>query len=141
MTTETETRQVDYNKYAEFVNAVTSFPSQTNDEFIKRIEDLDGKNVNIARLLTAAVGISAEGGEFTELVKKIAFQGKELNSDVKLHMIKEMGDVMWYMAQACMALDIDLNTVLTQNMVKLMSRYPDGTFDVYFSENRKEGDL
>ena len=100
MTTETETRQVDYNKYAEFVNAVTSFPSQSNDEFIKRIEDLNEKNVNIARLLTAAVGISAEGGEFTELVKKIAFQGKELNSDVKLHMIKEMGDVMWYMAQA-----------------------------------------
>ena len=133
--------QVDYNKYLDFVNTTTSFPSKDTDEFIARVRDLQDKGVNIERLLTAAVGITAEGGEFTEIVKKIAFQGKELNSDVKLHMIKEMGDVMWYMAQACMALDVDFNTVLTQNMVKLMSRYPDGTFDVYFSENRKEGDL
>jgi len=140
-TTPTDERRVDFSKYAQFVNEVTSFPSQRNDEFIRRINDLEDQGVPISRLLTAAIGISAEGGEFTEIIKKIAFQGKELTADAKLHMIKELGDVMWYVAQACIALDISLDHVLTQNMIKLLSRYPEGTFDVYFSENRQEGDI
>ena len=141
MTTELETKRVDFSKYADFVNEVTSFPSKNDDEFIRRINALQEQEVPISRLLTAAVGISAEGGEFTEIVKKIAFQGKELTNDSKLHMVKELGDVMWYVTQACISLNISLDHILAQNMVKLMSRYPDGTFDVYFSENRKEGDL
>lgn len=136
-----EERRVDFSKYAQFVNEVTSFPSQRNDEFIRRINDLEDQGVPISRLLTAAIGISAEGGEFTEIIKKVAFQGKELTADAKLHMIKELGDVMWYVAQACIALDVSLDHVLTQNMVKLLSRYPEGTFDVYYSENRQEGDI
>lgn len=140
-TTAVEERRVDFSKYAQFVNEVTSFPSQRNDEFIRRINDLEDQGVPISRLLTAAIGISAEGGEFTEIIKKIAFQGKELTADAKLHMIKELGDVMWYVAQACIALDVSLDHVLTQNMVKLLSRYPEGTFDVYYSENRQEGDI
>lgn len=140
-TTAVEERRVDFSKYAQFVNEVTSFPSQRNDEFIRRVNDLEDQGVPISRLLTAAIGISAEGGEFTEIIKKIAFQGKELTADAKLHMIKELGDVMWYVAQACIALDVSLDHVLTQNMVKLLSRYPEGTFDVYYSENRQEGDI
>lgn len=141
MTTEVEKQHVDFDKYAAFVNEVTSFPSKSDDEFVRRIQALQEQEVPISRLLTAAVGITAEGGEFTEIVKKIAFQGKELTNDSKLHMVKELGDVMWYVTQACLALNISLDHILAQNMVKLLSRYPEGAFDIYRSENRKEGDI
>ena len=141
ITVPAEERKVDFTKYASFVNEVTSYPSQKNSEFIRRINELDEQGIPLARLLTAAIGISAEGGEFTEIVKKVAFQGKDLSADAKLHMIKELGDVMWYITQACIALDVSLDHILAQNMVKLLSRYPEGTFDVYYSENRKEGDI
>lgn len=141
MTTELENKQVDFDKYAAFVNEVTSFPSKSDDEFVRRIQALQEQEVPISRLLTAAVGITAEGGEFTEIVKKIAFQGKELTNDSKLHMVKELGDVMWYITQACLALNVSLDHILAQNMVKLLSRYPEGAFDIYRSENRKEGDI
>tara|TARA_B100002019_G_C21269629_1_gene601431 strand:- start:3384 stop:3812 length:429 start_codon:yes stop_codon:yes gene_type:complete len=141
ITVPAEERKVDFTKYASFVNEVTSYPSQKNSEFIRRINDLDEQGIPLARLLTAAIGISAEGGEFTEIVKKVAFQGKDLTADAKLHMIKELGDVMWYITQACIALDVSLDHILAQNMIKLLSRYPEGTFDVYYSENRKEGDI
>tara|TARA_B100000287_G_scaffold210451_1_gene198623 strand:- start:4328 stop:4744 length:417 start_codon:yes stop_codon:yes gene_type:complete len=137
----TERTIVDVDKYMEFVNKTTSYPSQSNAELCKRIIELDKKDIQIARLLTAAIGLSAEGGEFTEIVKKMAFQGKELTDESKLHMVKELGDVFWYFSQACMALDVDFNTVLTQNMAKLLARYPEGTFDIYRSENRREGDI
>ena len=139
--TTTSTPSIDYDKYLEFVDAVTSFPSKDTDEFVTRVRDLEAKGVHIERLLTAAVGITAEGGEFTEIVKKIAFQGKELSDDVKTHMVKEMGDVFWYLAQACIALDVDFQTVVMTNMLKLSARYPEGTFDITRSEVRKEGDI
>ena len=141
MTTELENKQVDFDKYAAFVNEVTSSPSKSDDEFVRRIQALQEQEVPISRLLTAAVGITAEGGEFTEIVKKIAFQGKELTNDSKLHMVKELGDVMWYITQACLALNVSLDHILAQNMVKLLSRYPEGAFDIYRSENRKDGDI
>lgn len=136
-----DNQEVDFIKYSQFVNEVTSIPSKNDDEFIRRIQDLQEQGVPIARLLTAAVGISAEGGEFTEIVKKVAFQGKELTNDNKLHMVKELGDVMWYVTQACICLDVTLDHILTQNMVKLLSRYPEGSFDIYRSENRKTDDI
>ena len=132
---------IDFNKYTEFVDAVTSDSSKDFVSLADRLGDLDRQGANIERLLTAAVGISAEGGEFTEIVKKIAFQGKELNGDVKLHMVKELGDVFWYIAQACNALDVDFQTIVVTNMMKLAARYPDGEFDIFQSENRKDGDI
>ena len=92
------------------------------------------------RLLTAGVGINAEGGEFMEIIKKMVFQGKPWNEDNREHLIIELGDVMWYVAQACMALEISFDDVIAANVKKLEKRYPEGTFDPYFSENRKEGD-
>ena len=136
-----DNQDVDFIKYAQFVNEVTSIPSKNDDEFIRRIQSLQEQGVPIARLLTAAVGISAEGGEFTEIVKKVAFQGKELTNDNKLHMVKELGDVMWYVTQACISLDVTLDHILAQNMVKLLSRYTGGSFDIYRSENRKTDDI
>ena len=131
---------VDYEKYTEFVNAVTSSESKDYAAFDKRVFELT-ESVPVERLLTAALGICAEGGEFTEVVKKIVFQGKPVNEDNIFHMKRELGDIMWYVAQACMALDTTFDEVIEMNVEKLKARYPGGEFDVHFSENRKEGDL
>ena len=109
--------------------------------FLDSIEYLDGEGSNIQRLLTAAVGISAEGGEFMEIVKKMVFQGKPWDEHNRKHLIIELGDVMWYVMQACKALDVSIEEVVAGNVDKLKKRYPGGEFNVYQSENRKEGDL
>ena len=133
--------QIDPKKYAQFVDGVTSEPSKDFDAFIYRLQELNGENSDIQRLLTAAVGLSAESGEFTEIVKKIIFQGKPYNDDNIYHMKRELGDIMWYLAQACMALNTNFNEILEMNIDKLKSRYPGGEFDAHYSENRKEGGL
>jgi len=132
---------VDTKKYLEFVYGVTSAPSTDPDEFVKRVDELVGQGADIQRLLTAAVGMSAEAGEFTEVVKKIVFQGKPYNEDNIFHLKRELGDIMWYIAQACMALDTTIDEIIEMNVEKLESRYPGGHFDVHYSENRKENDL
>ena len=135
------TKTVDFQKYSEFVNVVTSEASTDFLALSDRLVELDEKGANIERLLTAGVGINAEGGEFLEIVKKMIFQGKPFNADNKEHMIIELGDLMWYVAQACMALEVSLDEVVARNVTKLEKRYPGGSFDVYYSENRAEGDL
>ena len=132
---------VDLEKYALFVDGVTSDPSKDYKSFLESIEYLDGEGSNIHRLLTAAVGISAEGGEFMEIVKKMVFQGKPWDEHNRKHLVIELGDVMWYVMQACMALNITLDDVIAGNVEKLKKRYPGGEFDVYKSDNRAEGDL
>ncbi len=131
---------VDFSNYQRFVNGVTSTESQDSDAFIYRLQELGG-DVAIQRLLTAAVGISAEGGEFTEIVKKMIFQGKPANEENLYHLKRELGDVMWYVAQACMALDVDMDEVLDMNIKKLEARFPEGHFSEFYSENRKDGDI
>ena len=133
-------KQVDFSKYALFVDGVTSNPSRDYKSFIESLSVLDGQGANINRLTTAAVGISAEGGEFMEIVKKMVFQGKPWNDDNREHLIIELGDVMWYVMQACMALDVSIEDVVAGNVEKLKKRYPGGEFDVFYSENRKAGD-
>ena len=133
-------KTVDLHKYVDFVDAVTSDPSKDFKFFIESLEHLDREGANINRLTTAAVGISAEGGEFMELVKKMVFQGKPWNADNREHLIIELGDVLWYVAQACMALEVSFDDVVAGNVEKLKKRYPGGEFNVYHSENRKEGD-
>ena len=128
-----------FDKYTQFVNSVTSTASQDADAFIYRLQELGG-DVAIQRLLTAAVGISAEGGEFMEIVKKMIFQGKPASEDNLEHLKIELRDVLWYVAQACMALDISFEEVADMNIDKLSKRYPDGHFAEYYSENRKAGD-
>ena len=136
-------RQVDTQKYTEFVDAVTSQESKDYISFNSRCFEIqkDPDGIPVHRLLTAALGICAEGGEFTEVVKKMVFQGKPVNDENIFHMKRELGDIMWYVAQACMALDTDFNEIIEMNVEKLKARYPGGEFDVHYSENRKEGDL
>jgi NTP pyrophosphatase (non-canonical NTP hydrolase) len=132
---------VDTQKYVEFVNAVTSKESQDPEAFLYRLQELQGQGFRSERLLTASVGMCAEAGEFTEIVKKIIFQGKPVNEENMFHLKRELGDIMWYVAQACMGLDISLDEIMEMNVDKLKARYPGGEFDVHYSENRKEGDL
>ena len=132
---------INFNRYEEFVSAVTSEASTNFVDFADRIGELDREGANIERLLTSGVGINAEGGEFLEIVKKIAFQGKEFTAGEKEHLKVELGDVLWYVAQACIALDLSLDDVLARNISKLSARYPEGHFNSYFSENRRIDDI
>ena len=133
---------VDTEKYLDFVAGVTSEPSSDLPALLSRITDLDVEcDADIPRLLTAALGLTAESGEFTEVVKKIILQGKPYTEENQFHMKRELGDICWYLAQACMALDTTFDEIIEMNVEKLESRYPGGSFDVHHSENRVEGDL
>jgi len=133
---------VDTEKYIEFVKGVTSDPSLDYAAFLTRTNSLElQEDCNVTQLLTAALGLTAESGEFTEVVKKIIFQGKPYSEENVFHMKRELGDICWYLAQACMALDTTFDEVLEMNVDKLKARYHGGEFDVHHSENRAEGDL
>ena len=132
---------VNTKAYLEFVDAVTSEQSKDFEALVYRLQELEGQEFPSERLLTAAVGMSAEAGEFTEIVKKIIFQGKPVNDENLFHLKRELGDIMWYVAQACMGLNVSIDEVIEMNVDKLKSRYPGGEFDVHYSENRVEGDL
>ena len=134
-------KQIDFDRYEKFVDTVTSDASTDFVALSDRLVELDEKGANIERLLTAGVGINAEGGEFLEIIKKMIFQGKPFSPENKEHMVIELGDLMWYVAQACMALEVSVDEVVARNVKKLEARYPGGAFDVYYSENRAEGDL
>ena len=129
------------NNYIEFVKQTTSAPSLDYAVMAARLAELEVNDVNTTQLLTAALGLTAESGEFTEVVKKIVFQGKPYTEDNVFHMKRELGDICWYLAQACMALETTFDEVIEMNVEKLQARYPGGSFDVHNSENRKEGDL
>jgi len=128
-------------QYSKFVESVTSDESNHIDEFYSRLETLNIQEFNLPLLLTSSLGLSAESGEFTEVIKKIFFQGKEFNEDNRFHMKRELGDIMWYWVNACRALNLDPNEVINENVRKLEARYPGGEFESWFSENRKQGDL
>ena len=136
---------IDLNKYKDFVEAVTSSASNDLTTFMNRCDELDGNDggpsINVPLLLTACLGLAAEGGEFIEVPKKMFFQGKPLTDAEVFHLKRELGDVMWYWINACRALNLDPNDVIDENVRKLESRYPGGSFDAHYSENRKEGDI
>jgi NTP pyrophosphatase (non-canonical NTP hydrolase) len=144
------TTQIDLNKYKNFVEAVTSKASNDLTTFMNRCDELDanytgdgvhGPDINVPLLLTACLGLAAEGGEFIEVPKKMFFQGKPLTEAEVFHLKRELGDVMWYWINACRALNLDPNDVIAENVRKLESRYPGGSFDAHYSENRKEEDI
>ena len=122
--------RIDFERYEKFVNAVTSDASTDFVALADRLVELDEKGANIERLLTAGVGINAEGGEFLEIIKKMIFQGKPWDEANKEHLVIELGDLMWYVAQACMALEVKFEDVIARNVKKLEKRYPDGSFDI-----------
>jgi NTP pyrophosphatase (non-canonical NTP hydrolase) len=132
--------KIDLNRYTEFVSVVTSNESNNTESLINRMKELD-KDTKISLLATAAIGLASETGEFNEIVKKMLFQGKPFNEDNRFHMMRELGDIIWYWTNACRALGYDPNEVIAENVRKLEARYPGGSFDAHYSENRKAGDL
>ena len=138
-------KEIDLKKYQEFVREVTSNESLSSMQMYNRIVDIETTEskmkVNMAQLMTGAIGISAEGGEFMEIVKKCVFQGKPMDEDTQFHAMRELGDIMWYWVNAVNAIGEDPNEVIAENVRKLEARYPGGKFDAFYSENRKDGDL
>ena len=133
---------VDTQKYLDFVHDVTSTESLDYAALLTRMNKLELEDdCNLPQLLTAALGLTAESAEFSEVVKKIILQGKPYNEDNVFHMKRELGDICWYIAQACMALDTTFDEIIEMNVEKLKKRYPGGEFNVHQSENRKAGDL
>ena len=132
---------MDLIDYQDFVEYTTGHESKRLTDFMDRLDELDeDTHVNVPLLLTAAIGLGSESGEFQEIVKKIIFQGKELDSNTRYHMLRELGDICWYLANAANALGADLPEILEMNVEKLESRYPNG-FEVFRSENRAKGDV
>lgn len=136
-----ENNKIDSKKYIEFVKQTTSPASSDVNVLIDRIKELDGEGVKLTHLLTFALGASAEMGEAVEIIKKCLLQGKPFNEDAKKHIVSEISDVSWYIAQFCIAMDVSFEDIMEINYKKLSARYPEGTFSVYRSENRKEGDI
>jgi len=144
---------IDMAKYAEFVMAVTSKESRVAADFLDRVREIHYDKdtvINVPLLLTGLIGMTSEAGEAQEIMKKVLFQGKPYTEDTRQHLytedtrqhlIKELGDVIWYWTNACNALQVDPNEVIAGNVDKLQARYPGGTFDAFYSENRKEGDI
>ena len=135
--------EISLEEYQQFVSEVTSPVSDSTDALIDHLYNLQNEqsDVNVSLMLTSALGLSAESGEFTEIVKKIIFQGKPLSPENRFHMTRELGDVLWYWINACRSLDIDPNSVIKENISKLQKRFPDKTFSIYSSENRASNDL
>ena len=136
---------IDLEEYRAFVVSVTSEESLRHTKFMDRMADLayrkiDEPEVNWPQLLTAAVGLPAETGEFSEIIKKCVFQGKEMGESTHFHAVRELGDIMWYWMQAVYALNVTPEEVIQENIRKLEARYPGG-FEAFRSENRQEGDI
>ena len=130
------------NDYAKFVDSTTSRESKNFLAFIDSTSKLEAQEdwINVPRVLTSAIGMLAESGEFTEVLKKMIFQGKPLNDEQRFHMKRELGDILWYWIQGCIALGYTPDEVMDENIKKLEARYPNG-FEVARSETREAGDI
>ena len=127
--------------YAKFVDTTTSRESKNFMAFIDSTSKLDVQdNMNLPRVMTSAIGMLAESGEFTEVLKKMVFQGKEFTEENRFHMKRELGDILWYWIQGCIALGYTPDEVMDENIKKLEARYPNG-FEVARSEKREVGDI
>lgn len=132
------------DEYEIFVAGKLSQPSKDFDAMIQALHDLKAQGdlcgVRIPELITAANGISSEGGEIMEIVKKMIWQGKPLDEENRFHLKREAGDLMFYSMVMCIALGYTAEEIIDENVAKLEGRYKEG-FTVEESENRAEGDL
>lgn len=87
------------------------------------IDDRLAYNTELQRLVHGALGLSGEAGEVTDMIKKHMVYGKELDTD---KLVKECGDVLWYMAVILDAIDSSFEEVMSMNIEKLEARYPNG---------------
>lgn len=133
--------QINSQEYINFVRQTTSPASSDVNVLIERIKELSGQGVQLTQLLTFALGASAELGESVEIIKKCLLQGKPFDEKAKYALSREVSDTMWYIAQLCIAMNLSFEDIMQINYDKLSARYPEGSFSVHRSENRKEGDI
>ena len=138
-----ENMQIDLQKYTDFVDAITSNDSNDTTSFVEYIQEFQNQNpgLNVSLAITAAMGMSGEAGEFSEIFKKIIFHRKPFTEETRAHAAKELGDIVWYWTNACRALALDPNQVIADNVTKLEARYPGGKFSAASSETRVAGDI
>ena len=113
-------------EYIDFVNSVTSKSTKNQSDLLEALDIMEEQGATPSRLLTTALGLNGEASEFSELIKKCIFQGKEYNDTTKSKLKDELSDVMWYIAQGCIALDTNIEELMDINMTKLKDRYPTG---------------
>lgn len=135
------TQKIDSEKYIDFVKQVTSPASTDINVLIERMKELDGEGVKLTHLLTFALGMMGELGETIDLIKKVVLQNKKMTPEIENRIIGECQDILWYLAQFCIAMDVSFEDLMQGNYEKLSARYPEGAFSVYHSENRKPGDV
>lgn len=133
--------QINSQEYINFVRQTTSPASSDVNVLIERIKELSGQGVQLTQLLTFALGAAAELGESVEIIKKCLLQGKPFDEKSKYALSREVSDTMWYIAQLCIAMNLSFEDIMQINYDKLSARYPEGSFSVHRSENRKEGDI
>ena len=128
-------------EYTIFVDKVTSESSKSTKKMKERIDFINSSDVEVSRLLTAGIGLSGEVGEFNEIIKKTIFQSKSFDSETHEHIKRELGDIMWYVTQACLALKVDLVEVIKTNEEKLKKRFPKERFTKESDANRPVEDI
>ena len=128
-------------EYTIFVDKVTSESSKSTKKMKERIDFINSSGVEVSRLLTAGIGLSGEVGEFNEIIKKTIFQSKSFDSETHEHFKRELGDIMWYVTQACLALKVDLVDVIKTNEEKLKKRFPKERFTKESDTNRHREDI
>jgi len=134
-------QKINSTEYIEFVKQVTSEPSSNVDALVDRIRELDDQGVKLTHLLTFALGMIGELGETVDLIKKVLFQSKPMSPELKSRVVGECQDCFWYLAQFCIAMDLDFEDLMQGNFEKLSARYPEGHFSTERSENRRPGDV
>ena len=128
-----------FEKYGKFVDFVTSEGGKSDKEFAKNFAELSKLlNGNFSRFDHAVTGLTGEAGEVADIWKKIKFMGLEYNEQTKEKIIKELGDICWYLMTAALALNIPFEEIIDKNIAKLEQRHPHGYSAVYLQ--RKKGD-
>lgn len=117
--------------------AMRTYDGQASERLSKVLDDHDWTAEDIGGVLEACLGLAGEVGEVNDLVKKTIFHEAEIDT---VHLMKEVGDICWYIALICHCMGWDLEDVMQANIDKLKNRYPEG-FDPHRSAHRKEGDV
>lgn len=113
------------------INEYQKLAMRTNDSLSN---DRVKERVNAGDLINGALGLTGEAGEVADMIKKYVFHGHPLDVD---EIVKELGDVCWYVALLSKAINVPLEDVLQKNIDKLKRRYPEG-FSEENSINRVE---
>jgi NTP pyrophosphatase (non-canonical NTP hydrolase) len=126
-----------FNSYSQFVDAVTSNTAKNDELFATHFNELSKQlNGQYGRLDHAITGLTGEAGEVADVWKKIKYMGLEYNAETRDRLVKELGDVCWYLISAATALNVPLEQIINQNIEKLKARHPHG-YSAEYMQHKK----